>query len=93
MNPKEKTRALECNESGKLPLADEELDNVAGGMDDADVRLHPIDLHVNICQSCKSADLIWNSDGNADYIYLCKKCGFKALPFIPANPPKRSEFK
>ena len=82
MNPKEKARALEYNESGNLPLADEELDNVAGGMDD-----FYIDDQPSRCKTCGSTDLKWGrEEKNFDYIYLCKECGFKDGPYAPIDP-------
>jgi len=92
MKPKEKAQTSEFTKSGKLPLADEELENVAGGMDDHEV-VRPLPT---VCPMCGSANLKLSSDDdNVDYMYLCGECGFKQFyheripPFIPPIPSPR----
>ena len=71
LTAEEKAQALEYIESGKLPLDDEKLDNVAGGSG----------MTVT-CTKCwsKDTDFDW---GPGYYNFLCKKCGYKENHVTP----------
>jgi len=73
LTAEEKAQALEYIESGKLPIADEELAGVAGGSG----------MTVT-CTKCwsKDTDFDW---GPGYYNFLCKKCGYKENHVTPCQ--------
>ncbi|MCL2096226.1 MAG: hypothetical protein FWH10_04895 [Oscillospiraceae bacterium] len=68
LTDEEKAQALEYFKSGKLPLADEELDNVAGGCGSSGD---------TVCPVCGSSDTKTYGDAFPGLYIECKTCKHK----------------
>jgi hypothetical protein len=70
----EKNVAAEYFKTGKLPLSDQELENVAGGVCFLDPIFDP-------CPQCQSGDMSDYKFSYSDVLYhKCNKCGWVWLP-------------
>jgi hypothetical protein len=70
----ERDAAAEYFKTGKLPLADEELENVAGGVCFLDRVFDP-------CPQCQSGDMSdWKYSYSDTSYHKCNKCGWVWLP-------------